>query len=117
MEDSAPRHRFLLGGGASPRSVGGPRRESSRTGTLSSSGPSSCPIHRSAWNKNSRKFNVALACCALRGISGGATMTIEALVGFGSHPPPARVLLMYVTGRAWGSLIHKTGQRPSLFVL
>src|SRR5215217_946858 len=56
MEDSAPRHRFLLGGGASPRSVGGPRRESSRTGTLSSSGPSSCPIHRSAWKGNSANF-------------------------------------------------------------
>jgi hypothetical protein len=26
----------------------------------------------------------ALPCCALRGISGGATMAIEALVGFGS---------------------------------
>jgi hypothetical protein len=25
-----------------------------------------------------------LPCCGLRGISGGATMTIEALVGFGS---------------------------------
>jgi hypothetical protein len=32
MEDSAPPHRFLLGGGGSPRSVGGPRRESSRAG-------------------------------------------------------------------------------------
>ena len=28
----------------------------------------------------------ALPCCALRGTSGGATMTIEALVGFGSSP-------------------------------
>jgi hypothetical protein len=32
MEDSAPPHRFLLGGGGSPRSVGGPRRVLSRAG-------------------------------------------------------------------------------------
>src|SRR5215207_10793863 len=37
------------------------------------------------WGTGSSSTNAAFAlpCCALRGISGGATMTIEALVGFG----------------------------------
>src|SRR5919112_1277369 len=35
------------------------------------------------------------ALSVLRGISGGATMTIEALFGCGSPPSPARLLLMY----------------------
>src|SRR3712207_2169455 len=43
MEDSAPPHRLLLGGGGSPRHVGGPRRELSRAGASSNLGPSSCP--------------------------------------------------------------------------
>src|ERR687897_387895 len=56
MEDSAPPHRFLLGGGPSPRLVGG-IQEGSRRG-LGRNVPalSLALIHRSAWNKNSRKF-------------------------------------------------------------
>src|SRR5215212_8144152 len=44
MEDSAPPHRFLVGGGGSPRPVGKPRTESSRTGANFSLGPSSMPL-------------------------------------------------------------------------
>ena len=39
---------------------------------------------------------LALHCCALRGTSGGATMTYRSPGRFRFfHPPPARVLLMY----------------------
>src|SRR3712207_5816836 len=42
MEDRAPPHRLLPGGGGSPRHVGEPRRESSRAGATLCPGPSSC---------------------------------------------------------------------------
>jgi hypothetical protein len=48
--------------------------------------------------------------CVARGLGWCDHETIEALVGFcsPSYPTPARVLLMYVTERAWGSGVHKT---------
>src|ERR671913_2537244 len=59
MEDSAPPHRFLLGGGPSPRLVGG-IQEGSRRG-LGRNVPalSLAFIHPSSWNRNSRKLNFA----------------------------------------------------------
>src|ERR671911_664277 len=56
MEDSAPPHRFLLGGGPSPRLVGG-IQEGSRRG-LGRNVPalSLAFIHPSSWNTNSPKF-------------------------------------------------------------
>src|SRR5919107_5026663 len=42
MEDGAPPHRLLPGGGASPGHVGEPRGESSRAGATLCPGPSSC---------------------------------------------------------------------------
>src|SRR5919112_5808032 len=44
MEDRAPSHRLLFGGGASPGHVGGPRRESSRAGATLCPGPS-CSLY------------------------------------------------------------------------
>src|SRR5918994_5496862 len=55
MENGAPSHRLLFGGGASPRHVGGPRRELSRAGASSNLGPSLCPYSPECLEKLSEK--------------------------------------------------------------
>src|ERR671910_2915261 len=58
MEDRAPSHRLLFGGGASRRHVGGPRRELSRAGASAASALLLALIHKSAWNRNSANFAI-----------------------------------------------------------
>src|SRR5829696_4846286 len=54
-----------------------------------------------------------LPVCALRVASGGATMTYRSPGRFWLPPhPPARVLLMYVTGRALGVLYIRQVRDP-----
>jgi hypothetical protein len=57
MEDRAPSHRLLFGGGGSSRHVGGVQERSRRGPGCSSSGPPSCPYSPKC---------VELAFCELR---------------------------------------------------